>query len=180
MADLVDSTWHLAQSEPEMKLSSFELELWRVFHGFLRWQEDCERCFNSYDLSGNDISVLHVIRARNNPKTIADVARILNREDMYNIQYSVRKLERLELIEKITKKSKKTTAYTITEKGVTNTDVFTTAKRDILVELFKKEINIKTIEEMTAVLVKLKVIYDEAGQIAASYKGLGHEMLKDK
>ena len=179
MADLVDSTWHLAQTEPEKKLASFELELWRVFHGFLRWQEDCERCFNNYDLSGNDISVLHVIRARNNPKTIYDVARILNREDMYNIQYSVRKLERLGLIEKIAKKSKKTTAYAITEKGVTDTDVFTTAKRDILIDLFKKETNLN-IEEVTAALVKLKVIYDEAGQIAASYKGLGHEMLKDE
>lgn len=179
MADLVDSTWHLAQSEPEMKLSAFELELWRVFHGFLRWQEDCERCFNNYDLTGNDISVLHVIRARNNPKTINDIARILNRQDMYNLQYSVRKLERLGLIEKLSKRTKKMTTYSITEKGIIDTDVFTKAKRDILVDLFKKESDLN-IEQVTAVLVKLKFVYDEAGQIAASYKGLGHEMLKDE
>ncbi len=179
MADLIDSTWHLAQTEPEMRLASFELELWRLFQGFLRWQEDCERCFNSYGLSGNDISVLHLIRARNNPKTIYDVARILNREDMYNLQYSVKKLERLGLIEKTVTKSKKMTTYAITEKGITDTDVFTTAKRNILVDLFKKQTDLK-IEEVTAVLVKLKTMYDEAGQIAASYKGLGHEIIKEK
>lgn len=177
MADLVDSTWHMAQTEPERRLTSFELELWRVFHGFLRWQEDCERCFNNYDLSGNDISVLHVIRVRNNPKTIYDVARILNREDMYNMQYSIRKLERLGLIEKVAKKNRKMTVYTVTEKGITDTDVFATARRSIVVDLLKKEPDLK-IEEVIAVLGKLKVIYDEAGQIAASYKGLGPEIPK--
>ena len=71
------------------------------------------------------------------------------------------------------------TTYSITEKGITDTDVFTKAKRDILVDLFKKESDLN-IEQVTAVLVKLKFVYDEAGQIAASYKGLGHEMLKDE
>ena len=179
MADLVDSTWHIAQSEPEKRLTSFELELWRIFHGFLRWQEDCERCFNNYELSGGDISVLHVIRVRNNPKTIYDVARILNREDMYNMQYSMRKLERLGLIEKVAKKNKKMTVYTVTEKGQTDTDVFATARRNILVDLFKKETGLK-MEEVTEVLMKLKVLYDEAGQIAVSYKGLGSEVIKNK
>lgn len=175
MADLVDSTWHLAQSEPEMKLTTCELELWRVCHAFIRWQEDCERCFNNHELTGNDIAVLHVVRARNNPKTIYDIARILNRQDMYNIQYSVRKLERLELIEKNAKKTKKMTTYIITEKGIADTDIFTTAKRDILVNLLKKETNLD-LEQLTTTLTKLKMIYEEAWQIAVTYKSLGHDI----
>lgn len=179
MADLVDSTWHLAQTEPEKRLTSFELELWRVFHGFLRWQEDCENCINKHDLSAHDIAILHVIRVRNNPKTLYDIGRILNRSDVYNMQYSIRKLEKLGLIKKSSNRNKKMTVYTITEKGVEDTDAFTAAKRVILVELFKKEIALN-LDELTAFMQKLRVIYDSAADIAATYRDLGSEFLSAK
>ena len=178
MADLVDSTWHLAKTEPEKRLTSFELELWRVIHSFTRWQEDCENCINKHELNANDISVLHVIRVRNNPKTLYDIARILNRSDVYNMQYSVRKLEKLGLIAKSGNRDKKMTVYTITEKGITDTDAFALAKRVILIELFKK-IDLR-LDDVTSFLQQLRVIYEEAGGIAATYRDLGHEFLLEQ
>ena len=51
MNPLVDMTWHLAKNEEEAKLTDFEFQLWRVFYGFTRWQEGCEKVANQTDLT---------------------------------------------------------------------------------------------------------------------------------
>ena len=170
MNDMLDRKWHLAETEDDIKITEFELLLWRVFYGFLRWQEDCESCVNESDLTGNDLAILHIIRIRDRHKTLYEIGRLLNREDHYNIQYSLRKLEKLGFIRKAKlNNNKKTVTYEITEKGIKDTDAYTAARRAILLEMFKKEKGLK-LEETTETLSKIKVIYDEAGRMAASYK----------
>lgn len=164
----LDKTWHLAENEDELKVTDFELQLWRVFYGFLRWQEGCERSANGTDLTGNELAVLHIIRMKDRPKSIYDIGRLLNRDDTFNIQYSIRKLLKMGLIEKC-KFAQKILAYQITEAGTKNTDIYTRARRSILIDLFIKESDL-TLTEMTKTLTKLKAVYDEADRTAASYK----------
>lgn len=165
----LDKTWHLAENDDEIKVADFELQLWRVFYGFLRWQEGCERSANGTDLTGNELAVLHIIRMKDRPKSIYDIGRLLNRDDTFNIQYSIRKLLKMGLIEKCKTSSQKILAYQITEAGIRNTDIYTQARKSILIDIFIKESDLN-LTEMTKTLTKLKAIYDEADRTAASYK----------
>jgi predicted MarR family transcription regulator len=170
MSEILDRKWHLAETDDEVKITEFELSLWRVFYGFLRWQEDCENCANNSDINGHDLAILHVIRMRDRAKSIYDIGRLLNREDNFNIQYSIRKLEKLGFVQKAkAKTNKKMGLYEITEAGIKDTDAYTAARRSVLLEMFKKEKGLK-VEETTETLSKIKAIYDEAGRVAASYK----------
>lgn len=159
----IDKKWHLAQTEAEIGVTEFELQLWRVFYGFLRWQEECEKSVNGTGLTGNDLAVLHVIRMKDKPKTIYDVGRLLNRDDNFNIHYSVKKLLKIGLIEKAVSPSslKKPVYYQATQEGVKNTNAYTEVRRSILIDMFldKNDLNL---EELTKTLIKLKSIYDEA------------------
>jgi predicted MarR family transcription regulator len=166
----IDEPWHLTQSEIGVQVTNFELQLWRVFYGFIRWQEECERGVNNTGLTANEIAVLHVVRMKERPKTIYDIGRLLNRDDMFNIHYSIRKLLKMGLIKKTrsAQAGKKTFAYQITEAGVKNTDAFAEIKNDILLEMYSQEKDLNLIE-MAKVLARVKAIYDEADRAVASY-----------
>lgn len=165
----MDKSWHLAQTAKEIDIAEFELLLWRVFHGFLRWQEDCERSANGNDLTGNELSVLHLIRMRDRPKTVSDIARLLNRDDTFNIIYSIKKLLNMGLIEKTKGTAKRGATYQITKEGIQNTDTFTKARNNTLIKTYLKEADIN-LPELIKVITKISSIYDEAGRLAAFYK----------
>jgi predicted MarR family transcription regulator len=157
---------HLAQTEEERKVFDLELQLWRTFYGFLRWQQECERNTNGTNLTGPDLSVLHVIRMRDRPKSIAEIARLLNRDDDFNIQYSIRKLLKMKLIQKVRVHNSRSVAYQVTQDGTKNTTNFANTKKKILVEKFIKDPELQ-IEQTTYAMTKLKSIYEEAEHSAA-------------
>lgn len=164
----LDRTWHLSQSENEIKATDFELGLWRVFYGFMRWQQECERNVNGSNLTGQDLSVLHTIRMKDRAKSITDIARLLNRDDMFNIQYSIRKLLKLRFIQKVKLPDSKSISYQMTAIGIKNTDNLAIARKKILIDMFIKDADLN-LEETTRTLVKLKAIYDQAEHAAASH-----------
>lgn len=170
----LDKNWHLAQDEISIQVSEFELQLWRVFYGFTRWQEECEKSVNGTDLTANELAVLHIIRMKEKPKTVYDIGRLLNRNDTYNIIYSIRKLLKLGLIEKVKyspndKKTNKTTlAYQITEEGIQNTDTYTSTRAEVLITMFEneKDINLK---DLVRIFTKLNALYNEADRTVSTY-----------
>lgn len=176
----IDKTWHLAKTEDELEFSEFELELWRVFYGFLRWQEACERSVNNTGLTGNELAVLHVIRMKDKPKTIYDIGKILNRDDTFNITYNVKKLLKMGFVEKI-KASKFTKAfsYQITKAGIKNTEDYSLARSSILVDTVLKKTTID-LQGITQILTELKNIYDQSDRATASYTVLNDTPKKNK
>ncbi|HVV67485.1 MAG TPA: winged helix DNA-binding protein [Gammaproteobacteria bacterium] len=160
-------SWHLAQDESETEVTNFELQLWRVFYGFVRWQEECEKSTNDTNLTGHELAVLHVVRMKDKPKTISDIGRILNRNDMFNINYSLRKLMQKGLVKKSRSgKGVKAFFYEITAKGIEDTDAWSKMRRDVLISAFMKDKTIP-LKEMANNLMKIKSIYDEADSIVA-------------
>ena len=164
----IDKSWHLAKTSKEIEIAEVELLLWRVFHGFLKWQEECEYSANNNDLTGSELSILHLIRMRDRPKTLSDIAKLLNREDTFNITYSIKKLLKMGLIQKAKGSTKKGTAYEITQGGIKNTDAFARARNSTLIEAYKKEPDIN-LPEFANLLTKIKSIYDDAARLAAFY-----------
>jgi predicted MarR family transcription regulator len=163
----IDKTWHLAATDDEIKVTDFELSLWRIYYGFQRWQEECEKAANDSDLTGDELAILHVIRMKNRPKTIAEIGRLLNRDDTFNIKYSINKLTKKKLIKPVTG-SKRTWNYQVTEEGLKNTEAYTDVRRNILIDLFSKHSNLK-LHEWVDKLAEIKSIYDEAVRVAAAY-----------
>ncbi len=177
----IENSWHLAQGEADTEVTNFELQLWRVFHGFLRWQEECEKSTNGLHLNGHELAILHVIRMKEKPKTISDIGRILNRNDTFNINYIIRKLLKNGLIKKTRLgKGFKGHMYDITLKGIENTNIFAEMRRKVLIETYMKHKELP-LKELADHLIIIKSIYDESDNIVA-YTSLQkpHRPLKEE
>lgn len=168
--DVLDKTWHLARNEAEIKVTEFEIQLWRVFFGFSRWQEECEKSVNGIELTANELAILHAIRMKDKPKTIADIGRLLNRNDNHNIRYSINKLLKLGLIEKVktSQENHKNFSLQATSAGIQDTDAYGEMRKNILINMFNQETDLN-LEEINKALMKIKAIYDEADRVIASY-----------
>lgn len=164
--NLLDKTSHLAKTNEEVQVTDFELQLWRVFYGFIRWQQECEHNVNGTNLMGEDLSVLHIIRMKDRPKSVPEIARLLNRNDNFNIQYSIRKLLKTGLIQKAKLPDSKQAAYITTQTGILNTDKMAIARKNILINAIKNA-GLQLVET-TQMLMKLKALYEEAEHTAAS------------
>lgn len=164
----LDKTWHLASSDEEIKITDVELLLWRVTYAFFRWQEECEKVSSGINLSADDLAVLHVIRMKDRPKSVADIGRILNRDNFFSINYNIKKLMKIGLITKLG--DRKQYQYMVTDSGKKNTDEYTSVRRSILINEFKKDLEKINLEEIKAGLIELKKIYDEAVRVTSSFQ----------
>jgi Winged helix DNA-binding domain len=90
-------SWHLARTETERQLSDFEFGLERLAQAYYRWKSACLSAVCDMPLSGDDVTVLNVVRMGDEPKRLSEVGQLLNRVDMPNLQYATRKLTRCAL-----------------------------------------------------------------------------------
>ena len=167
----LDKTSHLAVDGNEVAVMEFEYAIWRFSAAFVRWQGDCMSCAIDSGLSGQDAAVLHIIRMRDMPKSLSEIARLLNRDDVANIQYSLKKLLSAGLLEKANAVSKKQTSYTVSASGRKVTDTYSEVRRDILLSMIAK---LKTpnedLTQATQTLDMLIGLYDQASRIASTYR----------
>lgn len=166
-SNLPIANWHLGNTDLEAKLSEFEFLLWRLFYSFIKWHEDCQRCVTNEDgVSADEIALMHLIRMRDRPKTISEIARLMNRDDTSNLHYSLKKLLKLNIIRKSKKSSKKSVFFEITGKGVSITEKYGDIRRNILIKLLK---NTEKLEWniLYDFAKEFKNIYDEASRTAS-------------
>jgi len=88
----IDRRWHLARTQLEIEVTELEYALMRSFEAFGRWQTECLANVIDFAASGPENALLHIIRMNDRPKSLRDLAYMANREDVPNIQYSLRKL----------------------------------------------------------------------------------------
>jgi len=106
---------HLAASPHEFVVTRFEQGLicaaaaFYRFYGSLLGREGRE-----HNVSGQDNAILQQIMAASRPLAVTDIARFANRDDIANIQYSLKKLVRAGLIEKAGRTSARETSYVVT------------------------------------------------------------------
>ncbi|CAD5201655.1 winged helix DNA-binding protein [Pseudomonas sp. FEN] len=171
----IDKTWHLAITDDEVDWAECELQLWRAFNAFKRWQLECEKMVNNSKLSVDELAVLHVIRMNDRPKTIAEVGRLLNRPDHFNINYSITKLSERGLVRKYQPLKNKHVQLSVTEEGRRSTDKYTEARKNILFGEFSSEIGSINLKEVVLGLRQIKVVYEEAHRAASVYKSVNAE-----
>jgi len=125
--------WHLCQTDEEVPVTMIEYSLLRTFGAFERWMAECQGAAAHIPMSSTDNLVLNAIRMREVPKGVSEIARFLNRDDVSNIQYSLRKLQAEGLIEKTSSKKSRRASYQVTEKGRKVTDEFARLRSKLLI-----------------------------------------------
>ena len=128
----MDRRWHLAQSAAEVDTTELEFALMRAFEGFGRWQTECLASVCDLAATGPENAMLHIIRMNDRPKSLKEIARLMNRDDVPNIQYSLRKLMKAGLIEKASDRSARGTTYQTTAEGRERVNAFVARRRELV------------------------------------------------
>ena len=159
---------HLSGSELEAELCDFELAMQHLQEAFRRWSTHLYAAIRGDLLPLQDVSVLQVLRMREHPKSVLDIAHALNREDSANIAYSLRKLEKLGLAERPTDARQSATVYQVTEIGRETTDQYALMRREILVPLLRAPDEFRSeLEQCTIFMNEMVGLYDYAARRVA-------------
>lgn len=130
-----DRHWHLAKDDHEIAVTEMEYSLIRVLEAFGRWQRECLAAVSGDYVGGGDVATLHVIRMNDRPKSIKEIGRLMNRDDISNIQYSIRKLVKAGLIEKVSRsRSRKGVTYQTTTEGTEITEQYAILRSSVLLD----------------------------------------------
>ena len=168
----LDKHWHLATNDFEIGLTELEFALLRVSEAFGRWQSDCLACCFPNTFSGADTAVLHVIRMHDRAKSISEIGRLLNRDDISNLQYGIRKLVKAGLIEKAKiSDNKRGVTYKVSKLGREVTDRYAEFREELLISLTKSisdwEANL---DQVARILNLMSGMYDQASCVAATHR----------
>lgn len=166
-----DTHWHLGRCDREMALAELELSLFRTFAAFDRWQMECLAAVANKPLSSTDNAVLHVTRMKDRPKTITEIGQLLNRDDIPNLQYSIRKLQAAGLIEKCDCDRRRGLAYRTTAAGRRVTDRYAELRGNLLMPLVERVAGWdEQVDGTRRALDVLRGLYEQAGIFVATHR----------
>ncbi|MFC7047588.1 winged helix DNA-binding protein [Emcibacter nanhaiensis] len=168
----LDRRWHLATTPREIALTELEYSLFRSFEAFSKWQVEGMAVASGRNLSASDGAILNVIAMRDRPKGITEIGRLLNRDDVTNVQYTIRKLIQEGLIEKTTKDNRrKGVNYTTTPKGLEVIQRYVALRKSLLIKLTEPIQGMNAhLENGSHILDLMTGIYEQAARVAATHR----------
>ena len=160
------SSRHLA-TDNGWQLSEYEYGLIIAFHGFSRWMSRCMAAAGNPEMSPLEILVLHHVNHRDRQKRLADIAFLLNVEDVHTVNYALKKLVKAKLIASV--RSGKEMFYSTTEAGVALCNAYKEVREQCLVGSLKvMDFNPDELRHIAGILRSLSGFYDQASRSAAS------------
>lgn len=166
----LDRRWHLAQSGTEVDTTELEFALMRTFEGFGRWQSECLASVCDLAATGPENALLHIIRMNDRPKSLKEIARLMNRDDVPNMQYSLRKLLAAGLVER-QGAGRSGVTYIVTEEGRRVTEDYAVLRRKLLLaEIADVPGFAARLAEASRTLNLLSGIYEEVARVAATHR----------
>lgn len=158
--------WHLARDTRGEMTTSFEFALMQVFEAFQRWVIQVAHVASHPDINYNEVVVLNVVRMQERAKDAATIAKLVNRDDLPNVLYNLRKLVALGLVEKA--KVGSGTYFQVTERGRLETDRYAALRNDILLRSMNQVSSIDAkLETVTTLLKVMTGLYDSAARETA-------------
>jgi predicted MarR family transcription regulator len=170
----VESDRYMTSSDAASSLTRAELALIRANEAFERWSFFLHKSIGGTALGAQDVFLLHSIRMRGGAQNLSELLLFLNRNDVSTIQYSLRKIEQVGLIERITGNSKREAGYRLTSKGEEMTDAYSRVREQVLITLVDDINGMKqALEAAAAALERLTGLYDQSTQTVLNRKILG-------
>lgn len=160
----------LTSGDYEAKLAEFEYAIWHMGAAFARWRRDCLGSVSDLNVSNTEASILHVVHMNGTRKGVTEISRLLHRDDLPNIQYGLKKLWQLGLIEK-EGNSRKNMTYCVSKTGEEIVEAYLEQRRKILLRLFKQVA--PATDDLSDLIVQMHVmvgIYDQSSDLVISQK----------
>ena len=160
------SSRHLA-TEDGWSLSEVEFGLTVVSNAFQKWVVRCAAAAGKLDLSATDVLVLHNINHRDSEKRLVDICFVLNIEDTHTVNYALKKLLKVELIEK--EKRGKEIFYSTSPAGKELCEEYRNIREQCLISGMKSlSLSEDELQKQAEILRTLSGLYDQASRAAAS------------
>lgn len=160
------SSAHLV-SEHSAEMSEFEFGLIVAGNAFHRWIVHCMTAAGLRDLTPLDVLVLHHVTHRARDKRLADICFIMNIEDTHLVNYSLKKLQGMEVVQ--SNKSGKEVTYSSTALGMEHVKRYREVRERCLIEALHADASLnRDIGELARLLRVLSGVYDQAARAAAS------------
>ncbi|WOP18256.1 winged helix DNA-binding protein [Raineyella sp. LH-20] len=162
-SEIPASTWHLGRTPAEADLASLEFALMAAGAAFERYVTQIALLIGDPELTYNEIVILHVIRMYDRPKDATTIARLVNRDDLANVQYTLRKLVSVGLVKKI--RSGVTAHYATTPAGADWTERYVSLRSRLLIDLMTPtELAEENLAEISRRLTRLTVLYESSAR----------------
>jgi predicted MarR family transcription regulator len=166
----IDRSWHLARTPKEVDVAELEYALIRCFEAFGHWQAECLASVVDFSASGPENALLHMIRMNDRPKSVRDLAHMANRQDIPNIQYSLRKLIKGGMVVR-SGSGRSGVTYEVTELGRRVTDDYADVRADLLIDSVARVPDLaKRLPEAAHALDLMIGIYEQAARTAATHR----------
>jgi len=124
----------LARTERERVFFEFEQSLICAAEAFYRFAGlGLGETGKAFNLTGQENVILQQLMFSPKPRSVSDLSRFTNRDDISNIQYSLRKLAAAGLIEKVPGSTNRDTRYRPTDKGRKLTGKLVELRRELLI-----------------------------------------------
>ncbi|XWN30111.1 MAG: winged helix DNA-binding protein [Devosia sp.] len=153
------------ESVYETRLAEFEYALWHVGAAFARWRRDCLANVSDLNLTNTEAAILHAVHMSGAPKGLMEVSRLLHRDDIANLQYGLKKLTKLGLIER-QGRSRKATVYAASPEGAALVEAYLARRREVLLRLFMQAA--PSPDKLEDIIMRLHVmigLYDQSSDL---------------
>lgn len=161
------SSSHLASGKAA-EMSQLEYALTNAGNAFQRWMVHCMAAAGLPDLSPLDVLVLHHTNHRGREKTLAGICLVLNIEESHVVNYSLKKLRKLELI--TARKRGKESVYSASEQGQALCQRYREVRETCLLDTLTA-LGGPSMEDISEVALRLRAlsgVYDQAARAATS------------
>ena len=170
IVDWAHSHWPLGKDPHDVSTTEFEWAVMRFFSAFERSCLQLSVTAGSSDLSFQELVLLHVVGMQHHAQTSHSIARQLNRDDIQNLQYALRKLEKRGLISKSLGERSKTAHYSITPEGREAVGLYAKIRAQLLTGRTQRvSESDQKLQEATQLLSVLTGMYDDVARVAATY-----------
>ncbi|WP_170181848.1 winged helix DNA-binding protein [Phreatobacter stygius] len=158
---------HLARTGHEAVVTEFEQALICAGEAFVRFAGALLGPeAREHNLSGQDCIILQQLVTAGQPSRIADLLRFANREDVSNVQYSLRKLIKAGLVRQVKGATNRDMAYAVTEDGARATSRLVSLRQELLMLPTKEIAGLDSqLRSMTAALGLLTGLYDHGSRV---------------
>jgi len=160
-------SWHLSEDSDDAAVTDFEFALMQVYEAYQRYAVALARLVGESELNFNEVVVLHVVRMQERAKDAATIAQLINREDLPNVLYNLRKLVSLGLVEKV--KNGTGTLFKVTDRGWRETQRYADLRNQVLLDAFSRTPNmVQRMADVEWTLDLMAGMYDAAAREVAS------------
>ncbi|MBK6400749.1 MAG: winged helix DNA-binding protein [Rhodocyclaceae bacterium] len=162
--------WHLSRTPLEAATTELEWALLRWWEAFGRYSLHALNMLGLDGVGSAEMLILHIVRLHDRPKSATMIANLLNRDDIQNVQYSLRKLVGMGLAAKVRDQKGKYNHLAVTERGRQICDDFAAIRAQLLIADVAQLDNGEAVLLQAAKTVSMLTgLYDSAGRTSTGY-----------